>query len=307
MEVHARWTLDALVASFIQHQQRARGTCAHTLRAQERVVRQFVRAALGDDPIDPAQLRASDVIAFISANAARFRPCTVKGMATSLRWFFRFLRFARICDGRLDEIVPTVAEWRLATIPRGLDERDLGRLLASLAGSTACARRDRAIIQLLASLGLRAGELAALQLEDIDWRAGTVHIRTRKTGRGAVLPLPRAAGQAIVAYLRRGRPATADRHVFTVHQQGRLGIGISGSRVAAVVRCALLRAGIKAPAYGAHVLRHALATRMIRRGARLEEIADVLGHRSLDTTAIYAKVDLPALRDVALPWPEVQP
>lgn len=304
MTVHGPWNLDALVASFVRHQQRTRGTSAHTLRRLDRDVRQFVRAALGDDPVDPERLRASDVIAFISARAARYRPRTVKEAATSLRWFFRFLRFEGLCEGRLDEVVPTVAGWRLSTIPRGLGDRDLDRLLASLDGGTACARRDRAMIVILASLGLRAGELAGLRLDDIDWRAGTVHIRTRKSGRAALLPLPPRAGRAIIAYLRRGRPRTADRHVFVVHR-GRVGAAISGPFVAGVVRRALLRAGIVAPTYGAHALRHALATRMICRGARLEEIADVLGHRSLDTTAIYAKVDLPALRDVALPWPEV--
>ena len=202
-------------------------------------------------------------------------------------------------------MVPTVAGWQLATIPRGLGERDLDRLLASLDDSTPCGCRDHAMILVLASLGLRAGELAALQFDDIDWRAGTVHVRVRKTGRGALLPLPHKAGQAIVTYLRRGRPKTADRHVFVVHQ-GRVGAAISGALVAAVVRRALFRAGIVASAYGAHALRHALATRMVCRGARLEEIADVLGHRSLDTTAVYAKVDLPALRDAALPWPQVR-
>ncbi len=305
MKGQAGWTLDVLIASFIRHQQRTRGTSAHTLRRLKRVVRQFLREALGDDPVDPAQLSASDVIAFISASAARYRPRTVKENATSLRWFFRFLRFKRLSEGHLDEVVPTVAGWRLATIPRGLDERDLHRLLASLDDSTPCGARDRAMILVLASLGLRAGELAALQLEDIDWRAGTVRIRVRKTGRGALLPLPHKAGEAIVAYLQRGRPQTGDRHVFVVHQ-GRVGTAISGALVAAVVRRALFRAGIIAPAYGAHALRHALATRMICHGARLGEIADVLGHRSLDTTAIYTKVDLPALRDAVLPWPEAR-
>lgn len=304
--VHGPWTLDVLMASFVRHQQRTRGTRAHTLRRLDREVRQFLRGALGADPVDPARLRASDVIAFISASAARYQPRTVKETATSLRWFFRFLRFEGLGDAHLDEVVPTVAGWRLATIPRGLGDRDLDRLLASLDGSTACGRRDRAMIVVLASLGLRAGELAALQLEDIGWRAGTVHVRARKTGRGALLPIPDQTGRAIVAYLRRGRPKTADRHVFVVHH-GPVGTAISGSFVAGIVRRALLRAGIVAPAYGAHALRHALATRMICRGARLDEIADVLGHRSLDTTAIYAKVDLPALRDVALPWPVVQP
>jgi site-specific recombinase XerD len=153
---------------------------------------------------------------------------------------------------------------------------------------------------------LRAGELAALELEDIDWREGTVRIRTRKTGRGAILPLPQNAGEAIVAYLRSGRPKTHDRHVFVLHR-GAVGAAVSGPLVARVVRQALHRAGISPPTSGAHLLRHTLATRMVQAGAHLGEVADILGHRSLNTTATYAKVDLPSLGDVPLPWPEVTP
>lgn len=306
MTDHGSCFLDDLVASFVRHQQRTRGTGAHTLHRLTFDVREFLHTALGDDPIDPARLCASHVIEFISARAARYRPRTVKETATSLRWLFRFLRIEGLHDGQLDKVVPTVANWRLSTIPRGLEERDLARLLESLDGSTACALRDRAIIVLLSSLGLRAGELANLQLEDIDWRAGTVLIRKRKNGRAALLPLNRSAGEAIVAYLQTGRPKTADRHVFVIHG-GHVGMAIRGELVAGVVRKAYFRAGIVAPSFGAHSLRHLLASRMVCHGARLDEIANVLGHQSLETTAVYAKVDLPRLREVSLPWPEVRP
>lgn len=157
----------------------------------------------------------------------------------------------------------------------------------------------------LGSLGLRAAEVAGLHLEDLDWRASTVHVRTRKTRRGDVLPMPRDVGQALVAYLRDGRPTAEDRHVFLVERSG---APLRARAIRDVVRAALRRAGIAGLAStGSHVLRHTLATRMIRHGATLKEIADVLGHRCLDTTTIYAKVDLPALADVGLPWPEVAP
>ena len=155
-----------------------------------------------------------------------------------------------------------------------------------------------------ARLGLRPGEVVGLHLEDIDWRAGTLRIRKRKTGRGALLPLPHDVGRAIAAYLRGERPPTRARHVFVLH---RLHVGAPASaRVFGdAMRAALGRAEITAPVGGPYVLRHTLATRLIRRGASLKEIADILGHHSLEATQIYAKLDLPSLRDVALPWPEV--
>ena len=257
---------------------------------------------MGKGTIDPSALCVSDVIQFISLKMGEYRPRTVKQVATALRLFFRFLRALGISDTRLDESVPTVAGYRLADIPRSLSEDQHRKLLSSLTGSTPCSRRDRAIIKCLSNLGLRAGEVAALLLEDIDWRLGTVSVRTRKTGRGAVLPLDHDTGCAVVDYLRDGRPQTHDHHLFVLHR-GATGAAISGSLVARVVRQQLLRAGIVAPSYGAHLLRHTLATRMVRSGARIHEIADVLGHRSLQTTAIYAKADFTSLGDVALPWP----
>ncbi len=162
------------------------------------------------------------------------------------------------------------------------------------------------MILCLSTLGLRASEVADLKLEDINWRAGLLHVRKRKSGRGSVLPLPHKLGRAITAYLRTGRPETRDRHVFLLHG-GAIGMPIRSHVVAHAVRRALLRAGIDAPTWGSHLLRHTLATRMVRHGATLKEIADVLGHRAVDTTAIYAKVDVSSLAEVALPWPEVSP
>ena len=150
-------------------------------------------------------------------------------------------------------------------------------------------------------------EVADLRLDDIDWRAGTIHIRAHKTRRAGVLPLPRDVGRAIVAYLRVERPKTTERCVFLLHGSDGRSSPFGRGRVSGIVARALRRAGIRAPIFGAHVLRHTLASRMVRRGTSLKEVADFLGHRSLDTTAIYAKLDLPALRDVALPWPEVTP
>jgi integrase/recombinase XerD len=297
------WTLDALVEAYKQHQRRTRGLREETLDGYERLVRMFVRAALGDDPIDPSRLSSADVVGFVVAMQARFSPCSMKAVRTALRSFFRFLRFEGMCDGQLELSVPRVAHWRLSTLPRYLNDAQLALLLASLNGSTPFGRRDRAIVLCLASLGLRPGELANVRLEDINWRGGSVLLRERKTRNGAVVPLPRDAGKAIVAYLREERPVTDERRVFVQHRGASRGRPLSANAVSAVVVRALDRAGVQSPLSGAYVLRHTVASRLVRRGASLKEVADFLGHRSLDTTAIYAKLDLVALREVALPWP----
>lgn len=297
-------TLDGLVEVYKRHLRRTRGLREQTLRGYERLVRLFVRASLGEDPIDPRRIGCSDVFEFVTAMQTRFSPRSLKTVRTALRSFFRFLRVEGLCDERLESAVPRVAFWRLATLPRCLSGEQLTRLLASLQVSGSCARRDRAIVVCLASLGLRPGEIASLRLEEIDWRAGTLCLRERKTRRGAVLPLPREAGRAIACYLREERPATDERHVFVQHSDARRGRPLSSNAVSAVVVRALQRAGIEPPLAGAYVLRHTLASRLVNQGASLKEVADLFGHRSLDTTAIYAKLDLAALREVALPWPE---
>jgi integrase/recombinase XerD len=298
------WTLDSLIEAYKEHQRRTRGLREQTLDGYERLVRLFVRAALGEDPINPACLGSGDVVGFVAAMQARLSPCSMKAVRTALRSFFRFLRVEGLCDERLELVVPRVAHWRLSTLPRYLSDAQLARLLASLDVSTPCGRRDRAIVLCLASLGLRPGELANVRLEDIDWRAGSVLLRERKTRQGAVVPLPRDAGRAIVAYLREERPATDERRVFVQHLGARRGRPLSSNAISAAVVRALDRAQVQSPLAGAYVLRHTVASRLVRRGASLKEVADFLGHRSLDTTAIYAKLDLVALREVALPWPE---
>ena len=155
------------------------------------------------------------------------------------------------------------------------------------------------------TLGLRPGEVADLWLDDIDWRGGTIKVRTRKNRRGALLPLPRIVGQALVDYLSGERPATDERRVFVQHLGARRGKPISSTAVSGVVVRAFRRAAVDTPLAGAYVFRDTVASRMVQKGASLKEVADVLGHRNLDTTAIYAKLDLPRLREVALPWPEV--
>jgi site-specific recombinase XerD len=189
----------------------------------------------------------------------------------------------------------------MTSIPRGIAADQVRQLLISIDRSTAIGRRDYAILLLLARLGLRSGEVASLELDDIDWGAGQLTVRG-KSGQRNKLPLPTEVGKAIVAYLRRGRPHSACRRVFLRAKapiggfRGQCGIG-------SIVRHSLQRAGINAPTTGAHQFRHGLATEMLRQGASLSEIGDLLGHRHPETTKIYTKVDLNALRTLVLPWP----
>lgn len=305
MTIPSQWTKQGLLEAYEEHLQRVRGAQFETCRGYGRYARQFLEAVFAEQRVDPHVIQPSDIAQFIQAGSRRWRPGSVKTVAAALRSFLRFLRFLGVGDARLSDAVPTVARWRLATLPRSLDEAQLGQLHAALDPSTRRGRRDRAIILCLAGLGLRAAEVAGLHLQDLDWRASTLQVRARKTRRGDVLPIPGDVGRAIVAYLRDGRPTIQDRHVFVVERSG---VPLSARAVRDVVRTALRRAGIAGLATsGSHVLRHTLAVRMVRQGVSLKEIADVLGHRCLDTTAIYAKVDLPSLADVGLPWPEVTP
>lgn len=251
-------TLDGLVEGYKEHQRRTRGLREQTLCGYERLVRLFVRASLGEDPVDPRRIGCSHVVEFVAAMQARFSPRSLKTVRTALRSFFRFLRVEGLCDERLEAAVPRVAFWRLAMLPRCLSGEQLARLLSSLEVSGRCGRRDRAIVVCLASLGLRPGEIAKLRLEDIDWRAGTLCLRERKTRRGAVLPLPREAGRTIVAYLREERPATDDRHVFVQHSDARRGRPLSSNAVSGVVVRALRRAQVEPPLAGGYLLRHTL-------------------------------------------------
>jgi len=205
-------------------------------------------------------------------------------------------------EDRLEDVVPMVPH-RPSGLVRHLEPCCFEQLVASLDASSPRGLRDRAIILCIARLGLRAGEVAQLQLDDIDWCNAVVRVRARKTGHGALLPLPADVGAALADYLQHARPNTATRQVFVLHRQ-RVGAPISSDIVGRAVDTALVRAGMDAPTRGANLLRHSLATCLLDRGAGLREIADLFGHASLATTRIYAAVDVAALREIALPWPQ---
>jgi integrase/recombinase XerD len=264
-------------------------------------IREFLADRIGNGIVSLARLTAADVVRFVQRQAPRLHLKRAKLLTTALRSFLRYVRYRGAVALDLAAAVPTVANWSMPSIPRAIGTDQVRQLLAGFDRHTAIGRRDYAIVLLLARLGLRAGEVAGLELDDIDWDSGQVSVRGKR-GHRTALPLPTEVGAAIAAYLRHGRPQSPSRRVFLRSRAPIRGfLGQSG--IGSMIRHALQRAGIQAPTTGAHQFRHALATEMLRHGASLAEIGEVLRHRSPQTTTIYAKVDLTALRALALPWP----
>ena len=224
----------------------------------------------------------------------------MKVAATSLRSFFRYLQLTGYVDEELARAVPTIPAWRFASVPRVLDDDQVRTILAAFDRRTPIGLRRYASTLCLASLGMRACEVSALTLDDIDWRAATLRVPATKTRHADILPLPGRVARAILAYLRRGRPNTTERQIFVSHAPPGMLAGPAVVRNA--VRMACAQAGLD-PHIGPHAFRHTLATRLLRSGASLKDVADALRHGSIDTAAIYAKVDISTLRDVAAPWP----
>ena len=284
-----------------QYLREARALARATIVNYVPFIREFLEDRFGDGRVTLSRLAAGDVVRFVQRQALRLHRKRAKLMTTALRSFLQYVRYRGDITLDLAAAVPVVANWSMTSIPRAITADQVRQLLISIDRGTAIGRRDYAILLLLARLGLRSGEVAFLKLEDIDWNVGqlTVH---GKSGQRSELPLPAEVGEAIAAYLRSGRPHSTSRRVFLRAKAPIRGfVGPCG--VGSIVRHSLQRAGINAPTTGAHQFRHGLATEMLRQGASLSEIGDVLGHRHPQTTKIYAKVDLNALRTLAMPWP----
>ena len=264
-------------------------------------IRRLLTEQFGSGSIELATLTATDVIAFVQRHSRRYGSSYTRKLVVATRSFLRYLHYKGLHSRDLAMAVPKVARWKLAVLPKHLPADQVQRVLKACNRRTALGRRNYAILLLLARLGLRAGEVVALQLEDIDWQAGELKIRNGHT-RVDRLPLPHDVGEALAQYLSEARPRCASRQIF-VRAQAPLEGFSSGTAVAAIVRRAFQRAGIDAPSKGAHVLRHTLATRLLRQGSSLPEIGEVLRHRQQQTTTIYAKVDLTSLRSIAPSWP----
>ncbi len=290
---------EALLARYHRYLVDARALAATSARGYVDLVRPFVTARVVDNGLDWVGLRPAEVTGFVRSTCLACSVGSAKLVVTALRSLLGFLHIKGLIPTPLAAVVPSVAGFRLTGLPHALEPGEVHRLLAACDRRTRTGRRDFALLRLLVRLGLRAGEVRALRLEDIDWRAGELVIRG-KGDRVERLPLPSEVGQAVAAYLRYARPLTAQgRTVFVrvraPHQP------LSSAGVTAVVVAAASRAGLGR--VSAHRLRHTVATQMVRSGVSLPEVGQVLRHRRLATTAIYAKVDREGLRLLARSWP----
>ena len=301
MRPHRLSPTEQVVHTFQRYLRKERRLAEVTIVYYVTFVRKFLFNRFGHGPVKLSRLSAGDVVRFVQRQAPRLHLKRAKLLTTALRSFLHYARYRGQVTCDLASAVPTVANWSMPAVPRAIPADAVRRLLASINRRTAIGRRDYAILLLLARLGLRAGEVVRLKLEDLDWNAGSISVRG-KGDQHSVLPLPADVGSAIATYLQHGRPRCSSRHVFLRTKAPIRGLGGPAS-IACLVQQNLARAGIKAPTRGAHQFRHALATEMLYHGASLAEIGHVLRHRSPETTKIYTKVDLNSLRALALPWP----
>ncbi len=290
--------VEALLVDYGAYLAHERGLAATTVQRHTDLVRPFLAAQIATG-LGLRALNAGDVIAFMLARSGCASPGTVQRTGTALRSLLRFLHLQGVIGSSLVGAVPAAANWKLAGLPKYLTPEQVAAILASCDRDTAVGRRDLAVLTLLARLGLRAGEVAALGLADIDWRLGEITVRG-KGDRRERLPLPTDVGEAIVAYLSGSRPAAATgREVFVGTRAPHR--ALTRGAVTQLVARASRRCGLGA--IYAHRLRHTAATAMLRAGASLQEIGQVLRHRHALTTAGYAKVDHEGLRGLARPWP----
>jgi len=283
-----------------RHLLHGRGLAEATTLYYIQFAEQFLSDRFGQGDLNFAELRATDVTRFIQ-DRARLGKERNKLLVTAVRSFLRYLRYRGEIDVDLAGCVPAVAMWSLSTVPKFLPPGTVQRILAHCERKSSQGKRNYAVLLLLARLGLRACEAVALNLNDIDWETGRISIRG-KGGRCAQLPLPIDVGEALASYVRSGRPSCSCRRVFVRRRAPLRGFAKSSS-LSSIVKRALIRAGVHSARKGAHVLRHTLATDLLRQGASLDDIGELLRHQSPNTTAIYAKVDLTALRTLALPRP----
>lgn len=286
----------SLVAGFSEWMRGTRGVTSTTVR----IYRAVAVDILDSFPDLEGGLAADALRSFVLARCRKSGTSKAKQVVTGMRMFLRYLATQGVCSASLVYAVPGVAHWRLSSLPRYLTAPEVERVVRACDATTPVGLRDRAIVLLLARLGLRAGDIIALRLSDIDWRESTISV-TGKSRRAVRLPLSQEVGNAVLAYLRRGRPRLESDRVFLRALAPWGALNWHGA-VSSLVGRAIRRAGVPAPSHGAHVLRHSAATEMLRQGASLQTIGAVLRHRSVDTTTQYAKVDVQSLSQVALAW-----
>ena len=297
-------SVEGVVHVFDQYMRDVCGLAEATRQYRRRYAREFLSLKYGRRAIDFRRLRPIDPMDFVADYAERCSPATAQVAGSSLRCLLRFLQWKGWCDTRLAEAVPGVPHWEVSSFPKVMSEQELQRFIESFDQSTATGRRDYAMARCMTDLGLRVSDVVRLRLSDIDWRNATLRIAGGKSRRAGILPLPRRVGEAIAAYLYDGRPSSQRPEQFLRHRAP-LNDPISKELARGAMRRAYKRCELSPGWTGTHILRHTAASQMCKRGASLKQIADVLGHRSIDTSKVYTKVNIPMLAAVALPWPEV--
>ena len=291
-----------LFVEFCQWMHNQRGISETTLSQYGRPIRDLLKR-LREDPV---RFEARSLREFVLERSQQNGREAARMCTTAIRMFLRFLIAEGKCAPGLDEAIPFLAHWRLSSIPRYMQPEEVERIIETCNLNSSVGKRDRAILLLLARLGLRAGDIVKLSLEDIDWEGAWLSV-SGKGRRQARLPLTQEVGDAIVDYMQCGRPQ-AETDVLFIRSRAPFRPFEASSTISVLVARAMRRAGITRRVRGAaHLLRHSVATAMLRQGASLQDIAATLRHCSIETTQIYAKVDVAALRQIAQPWPEVQP
>ncbi len=276
------------------------GLTESTRLNRQRQVRTFLVELFGAGPINPLHITPEILIKFVTNKAASLKPSSVGVLLGSLRSYLRFLQFKGESHISLAAAIPRPPNWSLTSLPPSLSDMDMKQFWAAFNCSTPIGKRDYAMARCLADLAMRCHEVASMQIDNIDWRNALILLHHNKSRREELLPLPDITGRAVVDYLRNGRPTTSSQSIFVLHRAP-IGRSVAGTTVRGAIRRAFSRATL--PWTGTHILRHTAAARMVRGGATLKEVADVLRHHCIDTTLIYTKVNLPQLRHVAMPWP----
>ena len=292
---------------FADYLTRVKGLAPNTIKSYCFWVRRFLATFCGTSTPDWSALSGSELAAFVQKEASRLLRNGREAPGVALRVLLRYLSFLGVIQDGLQGAIPQRSRWMLVELPRHLPAADVERVVAgALDGSGRKGLRNYAILLLLARTGLRAHEVAQLSLDDIDWTEGTICIRSKKTHTERRLPLAHDVGEALSDYLKHGRPACSFRTIF-LRVIPPFDPFIGSAAVCRIARRALTHVGILYTPAASHLFRHSAATRMLRGGATFKEIADVLGHASITTTAIYAKLDIAALSRVAMQWPENAP
>jgi len=293
---------DQIIKEFGDYLQRERGLTPKSITRLLPVIRQFLREVCPAGTSDVGKISQIDVTRYVERHARDWSAASGKAMCWSLRAFLRYVHHSGLNPLPLDGCVPSIRRWKLASLPTYLSAAQVQSVLDGCDRTTALGLRDYAILMMLAKLGLRANEVTTLTLDDIDWRSGEMLVQAKGRQRTR-MPLPPDVGSAVVAYVRDGRPRSSCRRLFLRTLAPHVGFA-SGCAITMIAKTALDRAGIRGHAHqGAHLFRHSLATELLRSGATLSEIGQLLRHESADTTRIYAKVDIEALRTLSLPWP----